>query len=141
MQKIRAHHLESMKQCFHLSRDAWVRLLILGNYVSNPKDSFVDYTFNKTREILSHPEELVEIIAGEEDLFCKPEDGSNCPRRGSGANCPEFNGRTIAGDVFYPGKKTRESVAYWNDNDSAHRHGLEIGQTLTVREIRRIMNF
>ncbi len=84
--RLRAHHLEGIRQVLTESRDDFIAELIEHKYIDSPEAPFAGiYDFIRT--IFSNPQQKFLIIDGQSDFVCDV-----CPINGRRASCPKFVG-------------------------------------------------
>ena len=124
---IRGHHLESLREVAGLSREELADKLVSTGYVATPSDPFVDESIRWRDSLLGSPDMLVTVIAGEADEVCYA-----CPLA---PKCFLVNPKD---SVFYESVFFRDVLSgREKDASAAERHGFQVGESYSMREVRR----
>lgn len=116
--KIRGHHLDSLANLSHLSREDFGQVMVDYEYVTSSDDPLVDRFYQIVRGF-SNLRGDVRIVAGESDCFC---DVCTSPLRKRLAICPEFDQPNAL-----PAFQGKEPYKIQEDREVARRRGLELG--------------
>jgi len=130
--QLRGHHLNVARDAIVLGNEYLWRLIRWG-YVSNHCNSFIPAVFGRLPELFSEETNLIKLVAGTPDFICDA-----CPLKDKGApECLDqipFENPSLphSGGILFGLK---------SDSDAAREYGFVIGETYSVRKIRRKMKF
>lgn len=127
---IRAHHVESAKALFEVSREAMVASMIRLNYVDSENHPFVDLVYRFKR--LFERNARFKLKIGGIDVLCE-----NCPVYHRGDCDPNKLQERVVGAAFLSGSYEGPL----SDEDIVGKYNLDLKKTYTAAELRKLAGF